>query len=76
MSNFSIPAQGAQGLAVSSEGVEGGADEPGLGGGHHISTDATGLSLPGSHYGLTHSQGAGLAYLEHTGSGLLHRGFE
>ena len=41
------------------------AGQPRLGDGHHLFADGTGLSLPGSRYGLGDAAGAGVAGVKH-----------
>ena len=41
---------------------------------HHLPADATRLPLPDRGHGLGHEEGPGLAPLEHSRGGLLHRG--
>jgi len=58
-------------LSISAARFGGGTAEPGLVCGHHVYSDATGLSVSGRGDGLGHAQGAGLAGVEHDGRGVL-----
>jgi len=68
--------KGPQNLPLLAAWPAGGSAQSSLVCRHHIPTDETRLPLSGGHHGLAHAQGAGLAYLQHVGSGLLRRSVE